>query len=333
MRRPNNLGSIISPETVGFDRITQLVRQIFPMPIALISLVSSKCKWLQTAQNSTTQQTGPDITFCVQAMLGKDTLIVPDTLLDPNFSDNPVVTGEPHIRFYAGQPVFYNGPAIGALCIMDTVPHQFSASEQETLRNLAVCVENELKVSGLNATQHELITQLDDARRATLIDPLTKVWNRRAMDELLPREILRCQRAHTPFALMLMDVDNFKTINDNYSHLIGDFTLKEVAQRIGASVRPQDLVLRYGGDEFMVFLGNCDAATAHVIVERILKRINEIPITHHGNLSLVTGISVGVVTVSDAAKSKDIQNIVLTADSALYEAKRERRGQAQFKAL
>ena len=88
MRRPNNLGSIISPETVGFDRITQLVRQIFPMPIALISLVSSKCKWLQTAQNSTTQQTGPDITFCVQAMLGKDTLIVPDTLLDPNFSDN-----------------------------------------------------------------------------------------------------------------------------------------------------------------------------------------------------------------------------------------------------
>ena len=334
MQQPNNLGMILYPTTAGFDCITQIVRQVFPMPIALISLVSSKCKWLQSAQNSTTQQTDPDITFCAQAILGKDTLIVPDTLLDPDFSDNPLVTGEPHIRFYAGQPVFYNGSAIGALCIMDTVPHPFSASEQESLRNLAICVENELKVSGLTATQRELITQLDDARRAALIDPLTKVWNRRAMDELLPREIIRCQRARTPFALMLMDVDNFKAINDNYSHLIGDFTLKEVAQRIGTSVRPQDLVLRYGGDEFMVFLGNCDVATAHVIVERILTRINEVPITHHGDLSLVTGLSVGVVTVSDATnKSKDIQNIVLTADSALYLAKREKRGQAQFKAL
>ena len=323
------LGQLYTPAEARFDRITQLAQKIFSVPIALISLVSAQCQWFKSAPGLNVAETPREISFCGHAILGNDTFVVPDTLLDPDFSDNLLVTGEPYIRFYAGHPIFYNGNALGTLCIIDRVPRHFSLSDLELLRGLASWVENELKVSGLSEAQNDLIAQLDEVRRESLIDPLTKTWNRRGMEELLPREIERAQRDQSPIALMLLDVDYFKEINDRHGHLAGDSALKEVAHRIRSSVRPQDTVIRYGGDEFLVFMGNCDAVTAKVIANRMLSRVSAEPIQYN-DTQLNTSLSIGVATLHAAMPGTDFHQIIQAADSALYVVKKSGRGKAEF---
>jgi diguanylate cyclase (GGDEF)-like protein len=324
------LGLLYSPAEERFDRITQLGQKIFSVPIALITLVSDQCQWFKSAQGLNVAETPREISFCGHALLGNDTYVVPDTLLNPDFADNPLVTGEPYIRFYAGHPLSYNGNTLGTLCIIDHVPRHFTPSELDTLRSLASWVENEFKVSGLSEAQVELISQLDEARRQTLIDPLTQMWNRRGMEELLPREMERAQRDQSPSALMMLDVDSFKEINSLHGHLAGDSALKEVAHRIRSSVRPQDTVIRYGGDEFLVFMGNCDTATAHSIAKRLLSRVSTEPVQHN-NTQFNTSLSIGVATLHTTALGTDIQQIIQIADSALYTAKEAGRGKAEFR--
>ena len=324
------LGLLYSPAEERFDRITQLAQKIFSVPVALVTLVSAQCVWLKSAQGLNTAESPRETSFCGHAVLGNDTFVVPDTLLNPDFSDNPAVMGEPYIRFYAGHPLFYGGNVLGALCIIDRVPRHLTPPELETLRNLASWVENEFKVSGLSEAQVELISQLDEARRHALIDPLTQMWNRRGMEELLPREMGRAQRDQSPSALMMLDVDNFKEINSLHGHLAGDGALKEVAHRIRSSVRPQDTVIRYGGDEFLVFMGNCDAATVHSIAKRLLSRVSTEPVQHN-NTPFNMSLSIGVATLHTTAPGMDIHQIIQTADSALYTAKEAGRGKAEFR--
>lgn len=330
LQRLDALGLVHSPAEERFDRITRLAQQIFSVPIALVSLVTAKCQWFKSAQGLLASETAREISFCGHAILGKDTFIVPDTLLDPDFADNPLVTDVPHIRFYAGHPVFYNGSAIGTLCIIDTVPRQLTPAELESLRSLAGFVESEFKVSGLSEVQNDLITQLDEVKREVLIDPLTKVWNRRGMDELLPRELERCQRSLAPLALMLIDLDHFKQVNDQFGHPAGDVTLNKVAQRIRSSVRPQDVVVRYGGDEFLVLLGNCTVDTAQVIAQRILMRVSSEPIKYAGR-EISASSSIGIATVDLVNRGLGIKRIIMTADEALYEVKAAGRGTVGFK--
>ena len=324
------LGLLYSPAEERFDRITQLARTIFSVPVAHISLISARCQWFKSVQGLNIAEVPREFSFCGYALLGTDPLVIPDTLLNPDFADHPAVTGEPFVRFYVGHPVCYNGHAMGTLCIIDYVPRHLTPPELETLRNLASWVENEFKVSGLSEAQVELISQLDEARRHALIDPLTQMWNRRGMEELLPREMGRAQRDQSPSALMMLDVDNFKEINSLHGHLAGDGALKEVAHRIRSSVRPQDTVIRYGGDEFLVFMGNCDAATVHSIAKRLLSRVSTEPVQHN-NTPFNTSLSIGVATLHTTAPGMDIHQIIQTADSALYTAKEAGRGKAEFR--
>ncbi len=330
LQKLDELAIVRTPAEERFDRITRLAQQIFSVPIALVSLVSSQCQWFKSAQGMIPSETAREISFCGHAILGKDTFMVTDALLDPNFADNPLVTEEPYIRFYAGHPLFHDGAAVGTLCIMDTIPRKLLPAELESLRSLAGWVENELKVSMLSEAQNELITQLDEVKREILIDPLTKVWNRRGMDELLPREIERCERDKSPLALMLIDLDYFKQTNDQLGHLGGDRMLKEVAQRIRSSVRPQDVVVRYGGDEFLVFLGNCDPDMAKTIANRMLSRVSEEPVMI-SQKPVAASISIGVATADSSNRDPHLRHIIQAADEALYEVKGAGRGSVGFK--
>ncbi len=147
-----------TPAEERFDRITRLATRIFGVPIAYVSLVDADRQWFKSRQGLPILATGRDISFCGHAILGKDTMVVPDTRLDPRFRDNPQVVGEPHLRFYAGHPL--EGPGghnIGTLCIADREPREFSENERSAFRELATIVERELNLEDVIRLQDELI--------------------------------------------------------------------------------------------------------------------------------------------------------------------------------
>lgn len=133
-----------SKEEASFDRLTKLISLILDVPIALVSLVDSKRQWFKSKIGINEKETERKISFCQYAILENHIYIVEDTLVDPLFKENPLVTGEPHIRFYAGYPLIDpNGFTLGTLCVIDKVPRTLTESQQESLKLLALeVVEN-----------------------------------------------------------------------------------------------------------------------------------------------------------------------------------------------
>ena len=171
-----------------FDRLTRLARQMFGVSIALVSLVDEDRQWFKSRQGLDACETGRDISFCGHAILGREVFEINDASKDPRFADNPLVTDAPHIRFYAGAPLFTaNGYAIGTLCIIDTRPRQLNADEHQALRDLADTVVSEID----RLEQHKQSQELQAAQK--LAEVIARAQSqfihendrRRAFDELL----------------------------------------------------------------------------------------------------------------------------------------------------
>ncbi|PPK92153.1 diguanylate cyclase (GGDEF)-like protein [Kineococcus xinjiangensis] len=164
---------------------------------------------------------------------------------------------------------------------------------------------------------------LDAARRQALHDPLTDLGNRQLFTDRLEHALAR--RAERGTAVLYMDLDGFKAVNDVYGHLVGDAMLVEVGRRVSAAVRPEDTVARFGGDEFAVLCEDVgDEVVAARIAERIISSIAEKPFELAGR-SLRMTPSVGVALATEDA---DTPNLIRRADAALYRAKE--RGKARF---
>ena len=134
-----------TPGEDRYDRITRLAQRLFKVPIALISLIDAERQWFKSRQGLSATETPRRISFCGHAILHDDIFMVPDTLDDPRFADNPLVTDAPDIRFYAGAPLStLEGFHIGTLCLIDTAPRELSAEDQQSLRDLADLVQSEL---------------------------------------------------------------------------------------------------------------------------------------------------------------------------------------------
>jgi len=139
------LNILDTPPDERFDRLTRLAQRTFNVPIALISLVDEKRQWFKSCQGLSVSETPRDISFCAHAILDGALLIVPDTTKDLRFHDNPLVTADPFIRFYAGQPLqAADGSRIGALCLIDQVPREFDAEQRRALRDMADLVQEQL---------------------------------------------------------------------------------------------------------------------------------------------------------------------------------------------
>jgi diguanylate cyclase len=156
--------------------------------------------------------------------------------------------------------------------------------------------------------------QLDYLART---DALTGLLNRRSMLELLDRTLLRMDRAEHSFALILGDIDNFKSINDQHGHHCGDVVLKEMANLLRLSVRVQDQIARWGGEEFLIFLPDTGREDAMIVAERVRKALEE-HVCICGDLHLSVTMSFGV---SEYSAGETIERTVMTADRALYAGK------------
>jgi diguanylate cyclase (GGDEF)-like protein len=203
----------------------------------------------------------------------------------------------------------HEGASIGELQFERDEP--FDALELGKLETLLACLLYPLR----NALLYRVATQ------SALRDPLTGTGNRIAMDQSLAREIAVTRRNKAPLSVLMVDVDHFKHVNDEYGHYTGDEVLRAIAQGLKSQLRNIDRVFRYGGEEFVVLLTDTDRETAVQIGERLRSTVLGLAFPHHAP-SLTMSISLGCSTLM-AGETAD--SLVQRADSALYVAKREGR--------
>ncbi len=162
-----------------------------------------------------------------------------------------------------------------------------------------------------------------DALQLAQKDPLTGVSNRAALDEMLHRELSHARRRQADCAMLVLDIDHFKAINDRYGHIIGDCALKAIAQQTDLCKRDGDLLFRYGGEEFIVLMRDTDREGALLLAERIRSHIAETPCRCSG-AELAMSVSIGVSMLAD---SDTPESLFARADQALYQAKDNGRNQ------
>ena len=323
----HSTGVLYSPSEERFDRITRLASQLLGTPMAVISLVADESQWHKSLTGPVAAEIPRRISFCAHAILSSESFVVEDAALDSRFADNPLVKGEPFIRFYAGHPLeMPDGSRVGTLCVMDTKPRQLTREQLQGLRDLAAIAGSELQRGQLNASQRELIRERDELKLKASVDGLTRIWNRSAITELVAAEIARAKRGAS-MCVAMVDVDHFKKVNDTYGHQTGDIVLVELAARIRRAAREFDAVGRYGGEEFIIVLSNCKLDTAKVVCERIRRFVEDDPIAAPTGELRVT-VSIGLAAFD--ADHVDLDSLVGAADGALYRAKGNGRNQVAY---
>ena len=292
----------------SYDDIVLLASQICETPIALISLVDSERQWFKAKIGIEATETPRDISFCAHAILTPDSpLIVTEPQGDPRFSDNPVVTELP-VRFYAGAPLLSpTGEALGTVCVVDHKPRELNEPQVKALQALSRQVTALLEMRRLVA----------DLEMLSTTDALTGLRNRRAFDEKMLDEHQRSARSQQAFSLLLIDIDHFKSYNDEFGHQAGDDILGEVARILQYTVRNYDMAARYGGEEFAVILPNTEKTGAMELAERLRRAIER---AEWMNRRIT--VSIGVATLT---YGQSIPVLIEEADRALYTAKEQGR--------
>ena len=161
--------------------------------------------------------------------------------------------------------------------------------------------------------------------RSGFTDVLTGWYNRRYLTVRLNEELARAQRDRASLVCLMLDIDHFKQVNDNWGHSAGDAVLREIAQRIEAQVRASDVAARYGGEEFVVLLPNTDVEAATLLADRIREAISESPIDLENGEAVSITVSIGIATVGPGEDESDLKTVgdslLARADVALYAAK------------
>lgn len=425
------------------DAIVQLASKLFDVPIVLVSIVERERQFFSARKGLDVCETGRDVAFCAHALELDDILVIPDAKLDSRFAQNPLVLGEPFIRFYAGMPlVAPSGHVLGTLCIIDRRPRNgLSAQDREHLKALATLVLDKLEVrrlavahragqtrfeqiagtlpDGIICANHEgritfwnpacerlfgfnaaqaLGSSIDlivpprlrgghggglqrvaaggaprlvgttvglEARREDgqefPIELSLSMWQeegkasfgaiirdttRRRADEerlfqlahidslsglpnrgVLLSRVAECLERKEPFALLMLDLDGFKDVNDSLGHRAGDQVVKEVAQRLLSCARSIDTVARLGGDEFAVLMPSETVLSQIEHTAQCMLKAIAAPMTVDAHVSHVTA-SIGIaVSPSDGA---EVGDLLSAADLAMYEAKAQGRNCVRF---
>lgn len=286
-----------------FDRITRMARNMFEVPISLISLVDEERQWFKSRCGLDAQETPRDVSFCGHAILGEEIFVVEDATRDPRFADNPLVLGDPHIRFYAGTPLHIaGGYKVGTLCLIDRRPRQLDERQRALLMDLAGMVEHELA-----------------AIQLAILDELTGITNRRGFIMLGQKCLQLSHRQGREASLLFLDLDRFKEINDTLGHEVGDDALRQVALLLSRVFRNADIFARLGGDEFVVLLPGIGAE----LVSRVLARFEKALATFNREqgkpyqLFCSTGIA-----HYDPLLPPDLELLLQQADKQMYDRKK-----------
>jgi diguanylate cyclase (GGDEF)-like protein len=299
-----------TPADSAFDRITDLVRTLVKVPISTVSLIDSNRQWLKSHPGLAVTETPRSVAFCDHAIRQHHPLVITDAQADPRFCNNPLVTGDPGIRSYAGVPLrTSDGYNVGSLCAIDTRVRDFAPDQLAALHGLAPIVVEQMELRLL-------------AERDALSGALT----RRAFVAAVDRQIALYLRHDRPAALLLLDIDHFKAVNDTHGHPAGDMVIEAVADLCRTLSRPSDAFGRLGGEEFGLLLPETGETEAVLAAQRFCDAIAALTIPHDPPLRVTASFGVAAIDPHRVTSGSWIG----AADAALYAAKRGGRNRAML---
>jgi diguanylate cyclase (GGDEF)-like protein len=236
-----------------------------------------------------------------------------DAKKDPRFANWSAIYD---VRSAVGLPMLAGNQVVGIICLGRGDVKEFSSAELLAAQVFA----NQAGVAMQNAVLHAYQQQL------AITDPLTGLYNRRGFFELARHELERSRRFNRPLSMMLLDIDHFKNVNDQYGHPAGDDVLRELARRFHGVMRESDLVCRYGGEEFCFLLPESDTTGLLGAAERLLTDIRSQPF-HSEDLQIHITVSIGITSLK--AQQSTLEDLIEQADQALYRAKQAGRDRVE----
>ena len=297
-----------------FDDLAQLAASLCRAPMALVSLIDAERQWFKARVGIEPSECPRDLSFCSYAILQSDLMMVRDASADPRFATNPLVTGEPRIRFYAGLPLFSSDGlhALGTLCVLDVTPRDLTGEQIAALRSLARQAEALLEMARLRGelkraqaerarAEHDLQMAYDREPELARVDLLTGLMNRRAFLEIADRERKRAQRYEVPMSVIAFDLENLLRIREQQGDQVADALLVSVANLLRNRVRHTDVLARTGDAEFMVLLPTTAADPAKQFAAKIRELMLEAIQQHDWPLLF----AISVVTHVKAPESMD----------------------------
>jgi diguanylate cyclase (GGDEF)-like protein len=256
------------------------------------------------------------LAFLRQVAAGRDSLIV------PNLSNYPALLevspgGMPQIAGLAATPLPPHPDITGAVCVMDTARLMIDALGLEALEAIARDLHRDLGLTDKEPpppTAAGTMLDTDNLERLASADPLTNLANRRGGERDISAEISRARRQSTPLSCVLLDLDHFKQVNDTFGHQAGDQVLREVSALLRRTVRAYDILVRWGGEEFLLVLPGVEHEQAMKLAERIRHAIENLPLAGIGGVTVSAGV---------AALGTDysFDTMFAVADRRLYSAK------------
>jgi diguanylate cyclase (GGDEF)-like protein len=316
----HSLDLFYTPLEERFERITRIGRRAMQVPVAAITLINEEKQWFKSAAGWGISELPRPHSLCRLTVEENRIVTIADTLQDPRTAQSPIVLSPPRFRAYAGHPLTdEHGNVCGTFCVFDLKPREFTAADRQLLADLAAMSQRELLSDRLSDAHSALTAKLSVARRESMMDPLTRLWNRRGASVLLKAAFTAADQHGTPLTLALLDLDNFKRINDSYGHQVGDEVLRKVASRLISAVRGDDAVCRIGGDEFLILMTDTDGATAARIAERIRRTVTDTSVPTRDGVIAVS-VSVGF-TVRGPHNDSAVEALLDLADQALLQSK------------
>jgi diguanylate cyclase (GGDEF)-like protein len=318
----------------AFDHVTRLAAQVCRTPFALLSFFDERRQWNKSNVGWNIGEIAlPDSPFGEVVEGGGALLIVPDAREDEGLRANRYVTGAPSLRFLAAVPLLADsGQAVGALCVLDEAARLLDDAQVDALRMLGqqtmTLLEQRRAIREMTLAVSHRSDSEEQARWQARHDMLTGLPNRTLFLERVEQALARAQvRQETAgaktakegtMAVLFVDLDRFKRINDTLGHAAGDVLLREVAARFSGCLRPEDTLARLGGDEFTVLLPDVPTPGYAASVSQMMLRTLRRPVLL-GTQELHVGASIGVSMYP--RDGQDAQTLLKHADIAMYQAK------------
>ncbi|MEM6708907.1 MAG: sensor domain-containing phosphodiesterase [Pseudomonadota bacterium] len=296
-------GLLDSPPSQRFDRLTALAADVFNVPTALISLVDANRQWFLSRCGLDAEETPRDQAFCAHALHEDEILVVEDACEHPVFRLNPLVQGEPGIRFYAGAVLRdARGLPLGTLCLIDLEARPFDVAQRRRLLALAEVVRDEL-LRGQDAPSSRVETELERSR-----DPITSAFWGPAFFEAINRAR---PRDYDRYALAYLRIDNLDLLNESFGRMVGDEMLRSLSIRLQSCLRAggEPVLGRLDGSNLvaLVWRGMAAVETADELLGRMKQclggPVQTTTLTVEPQLTLVAAEdSINVETVRDAVR-------------------------------
>ena len=315
-----------TPSDPLFDCITTLAAQVCAAPIALLSLIDQRRQWFKSNHGLPgVAQTPREAAFCAHAILGEEMLEISDLTRDARFFDNPLVVSDPKVRFYAGVPLRDpRGLALGTLCVMDRQARRLTPAQRLALENLSRLATNLLEQRRAVLARRRADEQLAYAAQ---FDTLTGLPNRQLFSDRIAQAIARARRKNRPIAVVVLNLDGFKLVNNGHGHAAGDQVLIQVAERLIACGTAYDSVSRLGADEFAIVLSNIDRPEEIVpVLQKVQHSLGQPFNLLEGEVFISATAGVAIFDTDGA----DAHTLIKNAEAAMHRAREKGRSTYEF---